>query len=94
MGIHYAYVHKKFRLQASIYNGEGNYRFEGRYNVFRICPNSDGIFAIGQAEYRHRGSHNYLGGTVHTNSDIQPDERKRLLPEILANKSRISTVGN
>lgn len=72
MGIHYAYDHENLRLQASVYNGEGNYRFEGRYNVFRVCPNSDGVFAIGQAEYRHRGSHYYLGGTVHTNSDINP----------------------
>jgi hypothetical protein len=59
-------------LQASVYNGEGNYRFKGHNNVFRICPKSDGVFAIGQAEYRHRGNHYYLGGTMHTNSDIHP----------------------
>ena len=72
MGIHYAYDHENLRLQASVYNGEGNYRFKGRENVFRICPQSDGVFAIGQAEYRHRGGRYYLGGTVHTDSDIQP----------------------
>ena len=72
MGIHYAYDHESLRLQASVYNGEGNYRFKGRENVFRICPQSDGVFAIGQAEYRHRGGRYYLGGTVHTDSDIQP----------------------
>ena len=72
MGIHYAYDHQNLCLQASVYNGEGNYRFEGRNNVFRICPNDDGIFAIGQVEYRHRDNHYYLGGTVHTVSDIQP----------------------
>ena len=72
MGIHYAYDHENLRLQASVYNGEGNYRFKGRENVFRICPQSDGVFVIGQAEYRHRGGRYYLGGTVHTDSDIQP----------------------
>ena len=72
MGIHYAYDHENLRLQASVYNGEGNYRFKGRENVFRICPQSDGVFAIAQAEYRHRGGRYYLGGTVHTDSDIQP----------------------
>ena len=30
------------------------------------------MFVIGQAEYRHRGSHYYLGGTLHTDSDINP----------------------
>ena len=63
---------ENLRLQASVYNGEGNYRFKGRENVFRICPQSDGVFAIGQAEYRHRGGRYYLGGTVHTDSDIKP----------------------
>ena len=72
MGIHYAYDQEKLRLQASVYNGRGYYRFKGRENVFRICPKSDGVFAIAQAEYRHRGSHYYLGGTMHTDSDIQP----------------------
>ena len=72
MGVHYAYDHENLRLQASVYNGMGNYRFKGRYNVFRICPESDGVFAIGQVEYRHRGSSYYLGGTVHTDSDIHP----------------------
>lgn len=72
MGIHYAYDHENLRLQASVYNGEGNYRFKGRENVFRICPQSDGVFVIAQAEYRHRGGRYYLGGTVHTDSDIQP----------------------
>ena len=72
MGIHYAYDHERLRLQASVYNGVGYYRFKGRENVFRICPQSDGVFAIGQAEYRHRGGHYYLGGTMHTSSDVHP----------------------
>ena len=72
LGIHYVYDHENLCLQASVYNGEGYYHFTGRENVFRFCPKSDGIFAIGQAEYRHRGSHYYLGGTLHTDSDIQP----------------------
>lgn len=94
MGIHYAYDHKKIRLQASIYNGEGNYRFEGRYNVFRICPNSDGIFAIGQAEYRHRGSHYYLGGTVHTNSDIQPSAWVYTEQTMMPNLTLVAVYGH
>ena len=69
VGFHYAYDHKNLRLQASLYNGVGNHDFTGRYNVFRFCPNSDGLFALGQAEYRYRGSHYFLGGSTHINMD-------------------------
>ena len=66
VGFHYAYDHKDLRLQASLYNGVGNHHFTGHLNVFRFCPKSDGLFALGQAEYRHRGSHYFLGASVHT----------------------------
>ena len=72
MGIHYVYEHEDLRLQASLYNGDGNYRFSGRYNVFRICPKSDGVFALGQAEYCYRDSHYFLGASVHTKPDVTP----------------------
>ena len=72
MGIHYAYDHENLRLQASLYNGKGNYDFTGHSNIFRICPKSDGLFAIGQAEYRHHGSHYYIGGSLHTQPDVKP----------------------
>lgn len=70
MGIHYAYDHKNLCLQASLYNGIGNYQFSGRYNVFRFCPKSDGVIAIGQVEYRYRNSHYFLGGDLHSDKDI------------------------
>lgn len=71
LGFHYAYDHNNLCLQASLYNGVSNHRFTGRNNVFRFCPKSDGLFAIGQAEYRYRGSHYYLGGNVFTEPDVQ-----------------------
>lgn len=70
LGFHYAYDHENLCLQASLYNGFGNHEFGGRYNVFRFCPKSDGIFALGQAEYRHRGSHYYLGASLHSQNDV------------------------
>ena len=66
VGFHYVYDHKNLSLQASLYNGIGNHIFTGRDNVFRFCPQSDGLFALGQAEYRYRGSHYFLGGCTHT----------------------------
>ena len=71
-GIHYKYDTEPLCLQASLYNGAGNHRFSGRNNVFRFCPQSDGIFAIGQAEYRYRDSHYYLGASLHTEPDVRP----------------------
>lgn len=72
MGIHYMYDTESLCLQASLYNGTGNHRFSGRNNVFRICPQSDGVFAMGQAEYRYQDSHYYLGASVHTEPDVRP----------------------
>ena len=72
MAIHYAYGHENLRLQASLYNGTGNYDFTGRNNVFRICPKRDGVFAMGQVEYLYRGSHYYIGGSIHTKPEVQP----------------------
>jgi len=65
MGIHYAYDTENLCLQASLYNGLGYNRFTGRDNVFRICPKSDGVFGLAQAEYRHHDSHYFLGASTH-----------------------------
>lgn len=74
LGLHYVYDHKRLRLQASLYNGVGNHHFSGSENVFRFCPNSDGTFAVAQAEYRYGDSHYYLGGSAHN----EPDGRAAL----------------
>lgn len=71
LGIHYAYDQENLRLQASLYNGEGNYRFSGRKNIFRFCPQSDGVFALAQVEYRHRDSHYFLGASIHTEPTVK-----------------------
>lgn len=52
-------------LQASLYNGRGYKRFSGRENVFRFCPESDGVFAVAQAEYKYHDSHYFLGTSFH-----------------------------
>ena len=72
MGLHYVYDHKNICLQASLYNGDCDYHLTGRYNMFRVCPQSDGVYAIGQVEYRHRDSHYYLGGSLNSGPDSAP----------------------
>lgn len=72
VGIHYRYEYDrtakahperedKLTLQASLYNGTAYNRFYGRENVFRICPQNDGLFALTQIEYQHGGSNYFLG---------------------------------
>lgn len=65
MGLHYAYETDRLCMQASIYNGAASQDLTGRNNVFRICPKDDGIFALGQAEYRYRDSHYFLGASLY-----------------------------
>ena len=74
IGVHYVFDRKHLRVQASLYNGVGYRHFSGRDNVFRFCPNSDGTFAMAQAEYRYGDSHYYLGGSAHN----EPDGRAAL----------------
>ncbi len=94
MGIHYAYGHENLRLQASVYNGMGNYRFKGRENIFRICPKSDGVFAIAQAEYHHRGGSYYLGGTMHTDSYIHPSAWVYTEQELMPDLTLVAAYGH
>lgn len=79
MGVHYVYEHKNLTVQGSLYNGIGHNRFSGKDNVFRICPKSDGVFALGQVEYRYRDSHYFLGASVH-HGDLDGTSDKKLRP--------------
>lgn len=63
MGLHYAYETTRLKAQANLYNGTGSGRITGRRNVFRVCPQSDGLFAIGDVEYRHGDSRYFLGAS-------------------------------
>ena len=68
MSLHYSFDSEHWGAKATIYNGEGNYRFSGRNNMFRICPQSDGIFAMAQGEYKTGGSSYFLGGSLYKHS--------------------------
>lgn len=57
-----------FILNASLYNGTGYNRFAGRDNVFRICPHSDGVFTLAEAQVEHNDSRYYLGTSLRTAS--------------------------
>lgn len=66
VGVHYGYTIKSFNLMASLYNGIGHQGFVGRQNVWRVTPNSDGLFAIAQADYTYRDNSYYLGVSYHS----------------------------
>lgn len=61
VGIHYKYETESVVAQASVYNGMGYNHFTGRENVFRVCPQTDGVYAIGEAQYRCNGSSYHVG---------------------------------
>ncbi len=65
LGIHYMYDRENYTIQASVYNGRGYNKFTGRENMFRFCPDGDGIFALLQGEYRYNSSSYFLGGSLH-----------------------------
>lgn len=86
VGAHYRYEcplrnideanHDALVVQASLYNGTSHNRFTGRTNVFRFCPKSDGIFALAQAEYQHKGSSYFIGACGHYGDVLELGERK------------------
>lgn len=55
-----------FGFKASLYNGVASNGLFGRDNVFRVCPGSDGVFGVAQAEYRFGKTDCFLGGVFHT----------------------------
>lgn len=68
--LHYAFDSRHWGAKATIYNGEGYYRFSGRENMFRFCPKSDGVFCMAQAEYKHEGGNYFLGGSLRNDSPV------------------------
>lgn len=80
MGAHYRY-HKVmtsdggddascFTLQASLYDGTGHRHFTGRDNVFRFCPDGDGVFALADAQYQHHGSRYFVGNALYARRGV------------------------
>lgn len=67
VGVHYKYATDDLTLQASVYNGTGYNRFAGRENIFRVCPGSDGVFVLTEAQYSNKGSQYFLGNALRSN---------------------------
>lgn len=61
IGIDYKYKGNRWSFEASAYNGVGYKRLTGRENVFRFCPESDGILGISTINYQNNGSSYYMG---------------------------------
>lgn len=66
MGVHYELQQAQWLLQASLYNGKGSYRFTGKENVFRFCPQHDGILCLISFNYRHHDSNYHMGFALHS----------------------------
>ncbi len=68
MALHYEYDSRHWGAKATIYNGEGRYRFGKGESLFRIDPMMSGLFCMAQAEYKHEGSSYFLGGSLYKDS--------------------------
>ena len=83
LGIHYGYTKDAFSLETSLYNGVGYKDFSKRDNVFRICPESDGVFLMAQGEYDKNATRAYIGGSV-LYSDLHATAPKQMRPVVWA----------
>lgn len=83
LGIHYGYTKDAFSLETSLYNGVGYKDFSKRDNVFRICPESDGVFLMAQGEYDKDATRAYVGGSV-LYSDLHATATKQMRPVVWA----------
>lgn len=83
LGIHYGYTKDAFSLKTSLYNGVGYKDFSKRDNVFRICPESDGVFLMAQGEYDKNATRAYVGGSV-LYSDLHATAPKQMRPVVWA----------
>ncbi|MBR6285437.1 MAG: hypothetical protein IKR18_00375, partial [Bacteroidaceae bacterium] len=63
IGVHYRYDVEHWQLQASAYNGSGHNKFAGRDNMFRVCPQSDGIFTLAQIVHKRASGNYFLGAS-------------------------------
>ncbi len=87
MGLHYKYeksldmedegVQPSLTIQGTLYNGIGYNRLVGRENVFRVCPEGDGLFGITQVEYQRNGVNCFLGACVHYGKTADDDGKRK-----------------
>lgn len=61
VGIDYKWEKNNWKVEASVYNGMGYRMFAGQENVFRFCPESDGVLGVASINYRKQGSDVYVG---------------------------------
>lgn len=69
MGLHYEYSGQEWGAKVSLYNGGEHHLFTGRENLFRVCPQSDGLLLMMQGEYKGAGGNVFLGGSLY---DVSP----------------------
>lgn len=61
VGIDYKLNMNKWFLETSIYNGTGHHNLSGKENLFRFCPQTDGIFSITSLNYQNYGNSYFMG---------------------------------
>ena len=91
-GIHFEQKIKGLTLMSSVYNGKGYKRFTGRDNVFRLCPESDGLFYILSINYQYNGSTYNFGASLHHGSPVPYEETAGLQASEKTQKTQKKTT--
>lgn len=91
MAIDYKLKFNHWTIESSLYNGTGYRNITGMNNVFRFCPDADGLLSIISVDYQRNGN-GYFGGFVFYLEGDSEHKNGREFDEINVNKKNISTV--
>lgn len=103
MGIHYRLDAGNWNFMSSLYNGKGYSGLYGHENVFRFCPETDGIFSMASVNYNWNGSGYYCGFALHsgkpdasekTYGKEAPQKKKKVLNNVFWAYAEQNIAGN
>lgn len=77
VGAYYKLEMNCWTLEASLYNGTGYRNFTGRENVFRFCPQTDGILSITSLNYQKNDNSYYCGFALHGGLPLDNEDRNK-----------------
>ena len=90
VGLDYKLTLKDWFMEVSVYNGTGYRSLTGGDNVFRFCPDSDGIIGLSSVNYQRNGSGYYMGACIHRGMCMGDEEGVEEPAESSAEKKKIT----
>ncbi len=91
IGADYKFDSGNWALETSLYNGTGYRKFTGKENVFRICPQTDGILSVTTINYQNNDNGYYGGIALHYGMSLG-DEAGNEKQVLEAEKKKMNVV--